>query len=211
MLVADAGVKAIAVFFVPHHDHVQAAGYALARERDEAPVVLRLEAVAVVLLSVHGFARVGGQLFGAVDVVEILCLRLKAETAGELRLQLLAVLCGDAADDQRVAAAVGKLAQRLDGGAQRPASDGENEGRAALVAQLCQHPAAEAADELAVVSVPDIDVAEIVVGGAAVLVADDLVHPGLVTQRDVLEGDHKALNRSGCISPGFPFSMLSDP
>ena len=211
VLVADAAVKAVAVLLVPHHHHVEAAGDQFARQRDEAPVMLRLKAVAVILLPVHGFARIGGELFGAVDIVEVLCLRLKAEAAGELGLQLLAVLPGDAADDERIAAAVGELPQRLDSRAQRPAADGEDEGRAPLVAQLGQHPVAEAADQLTVVSVPDEDVAEVVVGGAAVLGADDLVHPWLVTQRDIFEGDHKVLNRSGCRSPGSPFSRLADP
>ena len=151
--------------------------------------MLRLEAVAVVLFAVEGFAGIGGQLLRPVDIVQVVLLQGVGEAAGVFPLQLLAVYIRDAADDEGIAPPGGKVPQQVDGRAQGPGSNGENEGGLALVAELGEHPVTHPGNELAVALVPDIDVAEVVVRAGAVLGQDQGVHPAFVTEGDGFEGD----------------------
>ena len=153
--------------------------------------MLGLEAVAVVLLPVEALAGVGGQLLRPVDIVPVVLLQGVGKAAGVLLLQLLAVQVGDAPDDQRVLPPGRVGAQQLDGRAQRPRPDGEDKGGLALIAELYKHPVPRPGDELAVILVPDIDIAEIVVRAGAVLRPHQLVHPGLVAEGDGLERDRR--------------------
>ncbi len=190
VLVDHALVQALEVILGPHVQHVETAGDQLPRQGDKVPVVLGLEAVAVVFLAVEGFARVGGQLLRPIEVVQVVLLQAEFEAPGVLLLQHGSVPVGDAPDDQRVAPLGGKVPQGLDGRAQGAAADGEDEGRVSLVAQLRQHPVPQAGDELAVALVPDVDIAEIVVCAGAVLGTDDLVHPALVAEGHGFKGYH---------------------
>ena len=149
--------------------------------------MLRLKAVAVVLFAVEGFAGIGGQLLRPVDIVQVVLLQGVGKAARVFPLQLLAVHVCDAADDEGIAPPGGKVPQQVDGRAQGPCPDGENEGGLALVAELGEHPVPHPGNELAVALVPDVDVAEVVVRAGAVLSQDQRVHPAFVTEGDGFE------------------------
>ena len=194
MLIDDASKQSVGVLLRPDVQHIQTPRDQLARERHEAPVVFRLEAVAVVFLAVQGLSRVGREPFRLIEVIGVVHVLGEGKTAGILALKQGAVFFGDAAQAKRLIALHGReFPQGLDRGAQRPRTDRENEGRPALVTQLGQHPVARTGDQLAVAAVPDVYVAEVIVRAPASLGADDLVHPGLVAECDGFEFYHGVL------------------
>ena len=103
-------------------------------------------------------------------------------------------MLGYAAQTERIAAPRGEFAQRLYCGAQLAGADRENEGRLAVIAELGEHAVAAAGGQLLEVLVPDVDIAEIVVGAGAVLTHHDLVHPGLVGELYGSKSDHEYLS-----------------
>ena len=182
--------KPVGVFLAPHVQHVHAPGDKLTRQRHELPVVLRLEAVAVVLLSVQRLARIRGELIGRVYIIGEVRILREVEAAGEFILKLLLMVLRYAVHPEGIAPFRRKGAQRLHRGAQRPRADGENKAGMPLIAQLRQHPALKRTDELAEVLVPDVDVAEVIIGAGAVFTKYYLVHPRLVGEGDGLEFQH---------------------
>ena len=98
--------------------------------------MLRLEAVAVVLLPVQSLAGIGGELFGGIDIIRAVDVLAVLERAGVLLIEHLAVCLGYAAQRHGVALEAGKLPYRLDCRAQRPRAYRENEGGLALVTQF---------------------------------------------------------------------------
>ena len=147
----------------------------------------------MVFLAVEGLAGIGGEPVCPVNIVRAVHVLRIFKAARVFPLKLLNMLFCQAPQTERVALAGGEFPQRLDGRAQRAGTDGKNKGGLALVAQLGEHTAAQAADKLAIMLVPDIDVAEIVVRAGAVLGHDDLIHPGLVPEGDGFELYHKKL------------------
>ena len=184
VLVADALVQALGVFLGPQVQHIQAARDQLAAERDEVPILFRLEAVAVILFPVERLARIGGELFGGIDVVRQALFQGEGKLARESLFQLLTVVFGHTAQKKGIPPFIAEGLQGLNGGLQGAGTDGKDEGALAFVAQLGDHPVLKAADQLFIILVPDVDVAEVVVGAGTVLRHDDGIDPGLVAEGD---------------------------
>ena len=197
----DALVQAFGILLGPGVEHLRAGGDQLPRQGDEGPVVLGLETVAVVLLPVQRLAGIGGELLCLVDIVGILCLLEEQEAVGKLRLQQGLVPVGDAAQQKVVIHGGGILPQGVDRRAQRAAADGIDEGRQAVQAHLGQRALPKVTDELTIMLVPDIHVAEVEVRAGGILTPQVAVNPFLVQQGDRVESDHRyTLSQTALIS-----------
>ena len=97
------------------------------------------------------------------------------------------MIFGHAAQKQGVAPFITEGLQRLNGGAQGTGTDGIDKGAFAFVAEFGDHPVFKAADQLLIILIPDIDVAEIIVGTGTVLRHDDGINPGLVAEGNGFE------------------------
>ena len=197
----NALIQALGVVLRPGVEHLRTVRDQALGQRHKGPVVLRLEAVAVVFLPMQGLAGIGGQLLGLIDVVGVALLFAEAEAAGKFLLQDLLVPLGNAAQEEGIVLRRRVLPQRLDRRAQRAAADGIDKGGPPVQAHLRQRALTHVAHELAVMLVPDIHVAEVEVGAGGILTHEVAVDPFLVQQGDCVKLDHRyTLSQTALIS-----------